>query len=833
MKRSSLALASAALAIVTASAGAAPIWFSPEATYSSPSALWNLATGDLNGDGWTDIVGALQTTNVAVWINRQDGSFDPVVSVPCGQRSDAVACADFNGDGLGDLAVVDDQSTTGRVAILLNSVSGFGAPTYVPTDSNGVVAIVAGDLDQDGDVDLVVGNRFRHSIYRLANDGSGVFSAAPLAVLPVGASQLWLADADADGDLDVFSAQSFYWAAMAPFALRVAFATGKDIGWTIPNQLPGTFGAPVSLDVRGVMLAQDLTGDGRADLVSARDSVTYATWQLRRGLAGGGFGAPDAIDGGGLLRTAAGDFDGDGRADLIAEFSSGAVFGFVPQLQTSPGIFTPSHPMGSSGDLISWAVGDFDADGTPDLAHGLSTLHVRRFAHGRFAGFAVYDQGVGVTPEDLAAGDVDGDGDADVAVANHFTLMHLYRNRGDGSLALAGNLMNSYVRQLDMGDVNGDGRAEVIGQYVDQPSSCTYFTPDGSVTWRYPPTGNYAPALYSNAPGDWNGDGDLDVLLSDGSLLDNDGAGNFTRLSFASSGAEHRLTGDFDGDGRVDAGSAAADSFRYRPNLLGLGLGNSIAIFAGGTLSASTVGDLDGDGKIDFVGALGTSGLSCVRSQGSGAFAPPVVTSLSLAPAGYTVTTLAVGDFDGDTEADVAVFAANPPPSGGGPPQFLLRAFRGLGAGVFGEPSDVGLGVCSGTAISADLDDDGASDLLVLQQNHSNARLLRVVFGTPIAPPAGVGDAPLAQRDALALRPLGRVPCATLPAFALTLREPGDVMLALYDLNGRRVCATKRTFDSAGEHRVELPAARLSAGLYFVRASTARGNVTARVMVVK
>src|SRR5262249_43699256 len=124
-----------------------------------------VASADFNGDGNADLAaGLVDTTDVAVLLGDGNGTFQPEMRFPAGVNPFAVAAADFNGDGHPDLAVAvanwidsfDEPAPAGGLSILLGTGTGTftAGPVYSTLPWPNMV--VAADVDLDGDQDLLL-----------------------------------------------------------------------------------------------------------------------------------------------------------------------------------------------------------------------------------------------------------------------------------------------------------------------------------------------------------------------------------------------------------------------------------------------------------------------------------------------------------------------------------------------------------------------------------------------------------------------------------------------------------------------------------------------------
>lgn len=175
-----------------------------------------MAVGDFNGDGRLDVIlaegtRANQNPGLTVSLGNGDGTFAQANGSPIalGQSLSAIVTGDFNGDGKLDVAVTD--SATNAVIILLGNGDGtFRAPTTILVGTQ-PMAIVAADFNNDGKLDLAVANFGDGTVTLLLGNGDGTFTAsAPIAV-GKGPYGIVAADFNGDGKLDLAVANATDW----------------------------------------------------------------------------------------------------------------------------------------------------------------------------------------------------------------------------------------------------------------------------------------------------------------------------------------------------------------------------------------------------------------------------------------------------------------------------------------------------------------------------------------------------------------------------------------------------------------------------------------------
>ena len=323
-----------------------------------------VAVGDFNGDGKPDL--AISGWNggaiVSLLLGNGDGTFQAPIEFPAGLEDSPLVVGDFNGDGKLDLAKSD---SAGTVSVLLGNGDGTfqaAASYYAGVDP---ISIAVGDFNRDGKLDLVVANKGTlennftdSSVLVLIGNGDGTFKPA-VAYGPVrNPYSVAVGDFNGDGNLDLAVANDGNSGGAG--AVSVLLGNGD-----------GTFQRSVSYDVgvSGLWVAvADFNGDGKPDLALLAGDRDKDGVLLGNG--DGTFQAAIPFPPGNYIQPlAVGDFNGDGKldlvvADIIARGSVDVLLGngdgtFQTPVNYGPGMDTT--------DIAHVAVGDFNGDGKPDL----------------------------------------------------------------------------------------------------------------------------------------------------------------------------------------------------------------------------------------------------------------------------------------------------------------------------------------------------------------------------------------------------------------------------------------------------------------------------------
>jgi hypothetical protein len=317
--------------------------------------------------------------------------------------------------------------------------------------------------------------------------------------------------------------------------------------------------------------------------------------------------------------VAVGDFNGDGKQDLVTAQLSNSISGPFNNVSVllgngSGGFSSTSFTLAANIRYV--AVGDFNSDGKQDLATNNTSNNISILlgnGSGSFTNSANVALGSSSFPQSVTVGDFNGDGKKDIATTdpdNNAVLVLL----GNGSGGFSGPTsfaVGNAPQFVTVGDFNGDGKQDIVTANIGSDNVSILL---GNGSGGFNGMTNFAVGSYpySIAVGDFNGDGKQDIatanlLSNNASVLLGNGNGGFTNSATLSVGiSPYSITvGDFNSDGKQDLATANNGSNNVSV-LLGNGLGSftsSATLAVGNRPSSITVGDFNGDGKQDLATA--------------------------------------------------------------------------------------------------------------------------------------------------------------------------------------------------------------------------------------
>lgn len=567
--------------------------FGPFSTLPLPGSQ-PLEPADVDGDGFLDVV-TVDGFSKKILIHRGNGAGGLLAATTISTVSTPglVLPRDLQGDGIVDLVVQASVSTT--LPAPVETRLGVGGAVFSPpvTSTSFIGAFDLGDVDLDGDLDLMSGSTSEGGIGE-ATGGPGVFQP-PVAIGPLHVSGRMFADADSDGWLDVVVTDPGI--GMLPGRGTFSFPSGEIVVPTVP----------LVSDLASAVFA-DANADGVLDLVSYSPASKAIVTRLVD--SQGNIGSPvlTQLPANVLMgRIRVTDFDVDGWEDILA-LASGGSSGVASIRGTGQTQFVVSgfYLPGVSGfGLGLFDIADVDRDGDVDVVGGAANgTQVGVMPH---LGFGVFGPAV-VSPvastfqmTSIDAMDQDGDGWVDLALVhatNPTPQILLMKGQAGMTFTPAATVPTpAPVGFAEFAKLNGDATPDLVAY--------SRFGPTGAVM-SFSATGPFQYVSTANhAVGDWglptnsvftdvDRDGIPDFAVVSGGLTNLvvarvDAAGVLQPpRTFAVPGTSSSLAAhDIDVDGRVDFVVA--------------GFGDSIWMFRG---------QLDGDASAYGIGCAGTGGIA-------------------------------------------------------------------------------------------------------------------------------------------------------------------------------------------------------------------------------
>ena len=695
----------------------------------------SVAWADYDNDGDLDILLTGFTASgqpPIAKLYRNSGGATPTFSDAgaglTGVYMSSVAWGDYDNDG--DLDILLTGFTGSQRIARLYRNSGGPNPTFsndgATLDGVNTSSVAWGDYDNDGDLDILLtgftGTARISKLYQSSGGATPTFSDAGAGLANVQSSSVAWGDYDNDGDLDIL-------------------LTGYDTGnipisklyrsdGSAPNTPPN---APGGLSATTGPSGTTFNWSAASDAQTPAAALTY---NVRVGTTPGGNEISSAMAAVGGYRRVVRLGNAQERLSWTLRLPPGLYYwsvqavdgafmgsAFATEASVCLQAFTDigAGIAGVAGSSVAW--GDYDNDGDLDILLTGSGSSVRTSTLYRNSGGAnptFTDVGAGLTPVDdssVAWGDYDNDGNLDILLTgedvNLVPVTQLYRNSGGANPTFSdvgAALPGVYLSSVAWGDYDNDGDLDILITGLDGTARISkLYRNGGGANPTFSEVAGIALTTVSQSSvawGDYDNDGDLDILLTGGLDV-----------------ALPRIA-------QVYRNSGGAN-----PTFTDVGAG-----LIGVSSSSAAWGDYDNDGDLDILMAGNTTPFDAqprtLLYQNSGGPNPTFNEHfLSGLNTGVYWCSLAWGDYDNDGDLDILLTGRDMASASvsrlyrnGGPPNY---SFSDVGAGL--TPVD------DSSVAWGDYDNDGDLDILLTGSGHSKLyRNISCIPNTSPTAPSGL-----------------------------------------------------------------------------------------------
>ncbi len=552
-----------------------------------------IRSGDLDGDSLTDLVVVGRTGLVTVLRGDPSGYYFTTITLESvtSHVAPKLELRDVDGDRRIDIVLFEIGQS--RISVFRNQEEGRFAGPVIWDLGNVCKDFELADFDEDGRLDLALLRANAPLMHFRPGVDGGLFGPGTTQIVPEDGRFLALLDIDRDGRDELIS--------FHPRVSAGQVIVPGDVRFSPERSFP-------VLDF-GVAIPADLDGDGFDELIiGGRGINIYREWGRRLP----GNRGPEVL--GSPAWVESGDLNGDGIPDLAVQSAHGVTILFgqgegtfptrteIPfegrpyllrlghlnddrnldilavhlesnRLQLSlgdgKGRFDPGGSLAIDGGSLSQKLvllADLDRDGLDDLiTANPGDRSFRVFRNRRAGGFGPAEVvGVSGMVYALAIGDLDGNGTPDLVASNTVEdVLSLFFSRQDGTFGEEQVIPLEDPGPLVVGDVNGDGRADIVTTHQDAPWGLTALINQGEGRFRTDPRQPPQTAGRLMKLADFDGDQVPDLAMNSSGrdvvfLLFGHGDGTFDPpMGFGTGGGPVAFTvADLNGDGSPDLATA-------------------------------------------------------------------------------------------------------------------------------------------------------------------------------------------------------------------------------------------------------------------------------------
>jgi uncharacterized repeat protein (TIGR01451 family) len=621
-------------------------------------------------------------------------------------ESTDIFSADFNSDGIPDLATVDiSPAQISTFTTYIGKADGTTERNTKPSPIGPLTAVIAGDFNRDAKIDIAIAGSGKIAIYN--GNGSGSFSFLNSFDAATGYffTKIFVEDFNRDGKLDLM--------------------TGAGDGIYLYNgNGDGTFTAGADYKVGGrysySYAVGDLNGDGATDVVVGQEEdfnlprLIYYFGSIdgtfsRGGTVSLGIATP--------LNLKIADFNGDGRADVVTDGFGGSSLQVFLWNSLTNGFRTSIKVFTEPFTAFSFGVADINNDGKPDIISASNNDYPQRVNIMRGNGNGTFLSPIGFASvksvNAMTFGDFNRDGRIDLAFAKESNQIAVQLNECN-SPSPAGKIGNGRTNF----DFDGDGKADFS---VVRPIDSTWYIQSSAnkslLSQQFGTSGDVL------VPADYDGDGrtDIAVFRPDSGIWYrfNSSDNSFSAEKWGQS-EDVPVPADYDGDERADLAVFRPENKTWywlssnngQVNSTQFGLSDDIPV----------MGDYDGDTKADIAVFRPSNGFWYWLNSSNGKFQ-----SLQF---GQRKDRVVPADYDGDGRTDIAVFRPSTNT------WYLMKSSLDQFFSIqFGAKGDI--------PSPADYDGDGKADFAVFRPNNGNWYQMKSTEGFGAVEFGSIGDKPL------------------------------------------------------------------------------------------